>query len=64
MKELIVVDIKEFTGLEHTIVKVLDALNTNNCPCGAESVYGCHGVRDREAYSEYFCRECKNKREF
>jgi hypothetical protein len=34
-----------------------------NCKCGAESTRGCHGVRDGEVYSEYFCDEHFNKRE-
>jgi hypothetical protein len=28
------------------------------CECGEESDYGCHGVREGSAYSEYYCREC------
>ena len=36
---------------------------SNDCPCGQPSEYGCHGVRDGEVYSEYFCKKCKNARE-
>jgi hypothetical protein len=28
------------------------------CKCGKTSDYGGHGVKDREVYSEYYCREC------
>ncbi len=33
---------------------------SDKCACGAESAYGCHGVRDGQVFSEYFCKECKN----
>lgn len=36
---------------------------TDNCPCGEESEFGCHGVRNGQVYSEYFCKKCKNQRE-
>ena len=31
------------------------------CKCGKERDYGCHGVKDREVYSEYYCKECYHK---
>jgi len=35
---------------------------SNNCECGQESTKGCHGIKDEEVYSEYYCDECFNKR--
>ena len=65
MQEPIVANIKEFTSPEHVARKVGEAINVydGNCPCGQPSEYGCHGVRDGEVYSEYFCKKCKNARE-
>jgi hypothetical protein len=34
----------------------------DKCKCGAESDYGCHGVKNMEVYSEYYCTDCYNKR--
>lgn len=64
MEEPIVVNIKEFTSPEHVAHKVGEAINvySENCACGEESEYGCHGVRDGEVYSEYLCKKCKNER--
>ena len=28
--------------------------------CGADSDYGCHGIKNGEAYSEYFCNKHYN----
>jgi hypothetical protein len=33
----------------------------DQCKCGAESDFGCHGVRDGEVYSEFYCKACYNK---
>lgn len=32
-----------------------------DCKCGAESDFGCHGVRNGEIFSEYYCKNCYNK---
>lgn len=32
------------------------------CLCGKKSTKGCHGIKDREVYSEFYCDECFNKR--
>lgn len=32
------------------------------CECGKESTKGCHGVKDKEVYSEHYCDECFNSR--
>jgi hypothetical protein len=32
------------------------------CECGSVSDFGCHGIRDGEVYSEFYCRECYNKK--
>lgn len=34
---------------------------TQNCKCGQPSDFGCHGVRDMEVFSDFFCKECYNK---
>ena len=41
---------------------ILKEVDKTECPCGEESVYGAHGIRDGEIYSEYFCEKCWNKR--
>ncbi len=33
----------------------------DKCKCGKPSEMGCHGIRDGEVYSEYYCHECYNK---
>jgi hypothetical protein len=35
---------------------------TDRCLCGEESDYGCHGIKDGKAYSEFYCKECYNRR--
>ena len=35
---------------------------TDRCLCGEESDYGCHGVKDVQVYSEFYCKECYNRR--
>jgi len=30
----------------------------DKCKCGKESDYGCHGIKDGEVYSEFYCKEC------
>lgn len=30
--------------------------------CSKLSDYGCHGVKDNKVYSEFYCKECYNKR--
>lgn len=37
-------------------------MNEDLCKCGKESTRGCHGFRNEEIYSEYYCDECFNKR--
>lgn len=29
--------------------------------CPAEAEYGCHGIRDGQVYSEYWCPDCRHK---
>lgn len=36
---------------------------SDKCECGAESDYGCHGVRDAQVYDEFYCKECYNKKD-
>lgn len=36
-------------------------LSSNWCKCGKESDFGCHGVKNSEVYSEYYCKECYHK---
>ncbi len=38
-------------------------MDNTKCDCGKESDFGYHGVRDGEVYSEYYCKECYNKKE-
>lgn len=71
MEDTLVVELKEFTSPQHVARKVEECIaafegkeitENTNCPCGEESVYGCHGVREGEVYTEYFCKVCYNKR--
>ena len=32
--------------------------------CGKESTKGCHGIKDAEIYSEYYCDECFSHRNY
>lgn len=36
----------------------------DNCKCGQESDFGCHGVKNDEVYSEFYCKDCYNKKEY
>jgi hypothetical protein len=45
---------------ENSIVVGLDF---TLCQCGQESDFGCHGVRDMEVYSEFFCKKCYHKKD-
>jgi hypothetical protein len=36
---------------------------SDKCLCNEESTKGCHGIRNGEVYSEYYCDDCYNKRE-
>jgi hypothetical protein len=33
------------------------------CNCGEESDFGAHGIRNGKVYSEYYCKDCYNKKE-
>ena len=66
--EPIVVNIKEFTSPQHVTRKVGEAIDECLekivlCQCGKEYDYGCHGVKDRQSYSEFYCKECYNKKD-
>lgn len=37
-------------------------MDTDKCKCGKESTKGCHGIKNEEIYSEYYCDDCFNKR--
>ena len=32
------------------------------CECGEKSTRGCHGIRNNEIYSEYYCDSCYNRK--
>jgi hypothetical protein len=35
----------------------------DKCACGKDSDFGCHGIKNEEVYSEFYCKECYNKEE-
>jgi hypothetical protein len=37
--------------------------NPGDCACGETSTKGCHGVKNGEVYSEYYCDGCYNKKD-
>lgn len=37
---------------------VTTADTDTKCPCGAESDYAAHGIRDQEIYDEHWCAAC------
>jgi hypothetical protein len=41
----------------------MDDKESDNCQCGKESDYGCHGVRDGQVYDEFYCKECYHKKD-
>lgn len=43
------------------MVELCDNIDTK-CSCGKDSTKGCHGFKNDELYSEYFCDPCFNKR--
>lgn len=45
------------------VVNGTEVLNPGKrCDCGKDSDFGCHGVRNGDLYSEYFCKSCYNRR--
>ena len=39
-------------------------MEDNRCECGKDSVKGCHGIKDGEVFSIYYCDACYNNRSF
>jgi hypothetical protein len=39
-------------------------MTENKCDCGEESTKGCHGVKEGEIFSIYYCDLCYTNRDF
>lgn len=52
----------EIDVLEMSLPKEIHITTTNVCECGQDSDFGCHGIRNEEIYSEYYCTDCYNRR--